>query len=208
MHRIASFFAVVFILYSGESFGQNASSPVRGGASLSMNNHSESEQVRSAEIGGLPRSHLQQPTLATNLSNTAPNQPTAMNSRTESRGLALKKPSRMAGEFEAESSGSQGRSSSLIGTLFSLGIVVGLFLACAALAQRYMIGKKEPPLPSEVIQVLGSISLPTQPKQQAVLLKLGQRVLLLSNQSGQTRTLAEITDPTEVSQLIEQCKRA
>lgn len=208
MQRIASLFAIVFILYTGELFGQNASPSIRGGTSFSMNTNSENGQVRSVDAGGLPPSHLQQPTLASNLSNSASNETTVINSRTEGRGLVLKKPSRMPGESVSESNGSQGRSSSLFGTLFSLGIVVGLFLTCAAVAQRYMLGKKEPPLPSEVIQVLGSISLPTQPKQQAVLLKLGQRVLLLSNQSGQTRTLAEITDPTEVAQLIEQCNRA
>lgn len=173
-----------------------------------MNGRSENGQVRDNETSAIPLSHTPQATFAANLSPSVPNQTSSLDSRAESRGLALKKPSRAAGELEGASSDSRGRSSSLFGTLFSLGIVVGLFLTCAAVAQRYMLGKKEPPLPSEVIQVLGSISLPTQPKQQAVLLKLGQRVLLLSNQSGQTRTLAEITDPTEVAQLIEQCNRA
>jgi hypothetical protein len=61
-------------------------------------------------------------------------------------------------------------------------------------------------LPSSVMEVLGSITLPTQPRQQAILMRLGQRVLLLSSHAGQTCTLAEFTDPDEVALLLAQCR--
>jgi hypothetical protein len=61
-------------------------------------------------------------------------------------------------------------------------------------------------LPSSIMEVLGSISLPTQPRQQAILMRMGPRVLLLSSHAGQTSTLAEFTDPDEVESLLAQCK--
>ncbi len=189
MQRMSLFFVLICALTAGELRAQSPTRSTPGGVFQ--------EQAIAAT----------RPTSVTNPNSGASpfsveNRVTGTEVPSDSRSLELKKPSRSALELQAESSGVRGRTSSLFGTLFSLGLVVGLFLAFATVAQRYVVGKKEPPLPSEVIQVLGSIALPTQPKQQAILLKLGQRVLLLSNQSGQTRTLAEITDPSEIAQLM------
>jgi len=120
--------------------------------------------------------------------------------------VELRKPSRPIGELQSAQGRSRGSSSGLVSTLFSLGLVLGLFLATAALAHRYMKPPTKQELPSSIMEVLGSISLPTQPRQQAILMRLGQRVLLLSSHAGQTCTLAEFTDPDEVASLLAQCK--
>lgn len=120
--------------------------------------------------------------------------------------VELRKPSRPIGELQSAQSGSRGTTGSLVGTLFSLGLVLGLFLATAALAHRYMRPSAKQELPSSIMEVLGSISLPTQPRQQAILMRMGPRVLLLSSHAGQTSTLAEFTDPDEVESLLAQCK--
>ena len=120
--------------------------------------------------------------------------------------VELRKPSRPIGELQSAQSGARGSSGGLVSTLFSLGLVLGLFLATAAIAHRYMKPPVKQELPSSVMEVLGSISLPTQPRQQAILMRLGQRVLLLSSHAGQTCTLAEFTDPDEVALLLAQCK--
>ena len=120
--------------------------------------------------------------------------------------VELRKPSRPIGELQSAQSGARGSSGGLVSTLFSLGLVLGLFLATAAIAHRYMKPPVKQELPSSVMEVLGSITLPTQPRQQAILMRLGQRVLLLSSHAGQTCTLAEFTDPDEVALLLAQCK--
>jgi len=120
--------------------------------------------------------------------------------------VELRKPSRPIGELQSAQGRSRGSSSGLVSTLFSLGLVLGLFLATATLAHRYMKPPTKQELPSSIMEVLGSISLPTQPRQQAILMRLGQRVLLLSSHAGQTCTLAEFTDPDEVASLLAQCK--
>ncbi len=123
-----------------------------------------------------------------------------------STSVELRKPSRPIGELQSAQSGARGSSGGLVSTLFSLGLVLGLFLATAAIAHRYMKPPVKQELPSSVMEVLGSITLPTQPRQQAILMRLGQRVLLLSSHAGQTCTLAEFTDPDEVALLLAQCK--
>ena len=120
--------------------------------------------------------------------------------------VELRKPSRPIGELQSAQSGARGSSGGLVSTLFSLGLVLGLFLATAAIAHRYMKPPVKQELPSSVMEVLGSITLPSQPRQQAILMRLGQRVLLLSSHAGQTCTLAEFTDPDEVALLLAQCK--
>lgn len=189
MQRMSLLFVLIWALAAGDLRGQPPTGSMRVGMPQEQTIAATLPNSVSNPSSGSRQSSVETPS-------------TRSETRSDMRSLELKRPSHSALELQSESGGSRGRTSSLFGTLFSLGLVVGLFLALAAVAQRYLAGKKEPPLPSEVIQVLGCIALPTQPKQQAILLKLGQRILLLSNQSGQTRTLAEITDPTEIAQMM------
>jgi len=84
----------------------------------------------------------------------------------------------------------------------SLAIVVGLFFVFAWILRRTMPATAAP-LPNEVVQVLGRTIVGH--RQQLQLLRLGNRLLLISVTAGGAETLAEITDPDEVTHLAGLC---
>ncbi|XZE21427.1 FliO/MopB family protein [Pirellulaceae bacterium SH449] len=86
---------------------------------------------------------------------------------------------------------------------FSLCIVVCLFLGVAWMAKRTMPAGSSK-LPNEVIEVLGRSTI--APRQQVYVLRFGRKLLLISQQPGQTQTLSEITDEEEVIRLAGICE--
>ncbi len=108
---------------------------------------------------------------------------------------------------------------SLIRTVLSLAIVVALIVLCAAIVRKVaatsggLAGALGPGgrAPSGLLEVLGRY--PIARGQTLVLLRLDQRVLLLSQNSGRLRagaggfaTLAEITDGAEVASILTQTR--
>ncbi len=92
---------------------------------------------------------------------------------------------------------------SLMQTGVALAIVLLLVFACAWLLRK--AGPKSlQPLPLEAVQLLGNA--PLYGKQHLRLIRMGQRVLLLAVSETSTQTLTEVTDPAEVSQLLELCQ--
>jgi flagellar biogenesis protein FliO len=92
-----------------------------------------------------------------------------------------------------------------IGTVAgSLGIVLGLFVVVSWCLQRTG-GKGNERLPKEALEVLGQASLAG--RQQAQLVRLGNKLLLVATTSGGVETLAEVTEPTEVESLVAMCRR-
>lgn len=89
--------------------------------------------------------------------------------------------------------------SSMINTLLALGGVVGLFLAVHVLLKRIQ-PKASQRLPNDLVEVLGTTSL--GPKQQLLLLRFGNKLLLVSRQPGETVCLSELSEPREVSELL------
>lgn len=94
------------------------------------------------------------------------------------------------------------RFGSLVTIGSSLAIVVGLFFVFAWIIRRTMPATAAP-LPNEVVQVLGRTIVGH--RQQLQLLRLGNRLLLISVTPGGAETLAEITDPDEVTHLAGLC---
>jgi flagellar biogenesis protein FliO len=86
---------------------------------------------------------------------------------------------------------------------FSLAVVLSLFLSVAWLFRR-----SQPnafiKLPKDVVQVMGRTSM--APRQQIYVVRFGNKMLLVSHQPGQTQTLGEITEPTEVERLAGLCE--
>lgn len=86
--------------------------------------------------------------------------------------------------------------------LLALGFVVGLFLVA-----NHVVRKAQPKrfqkLPSEVVEVLGRTSMGQ--RQQLVVMRFGSKLILVSQQAGETQTLAEIIEPTEVERLQALC---
>jgi len=59
-------------------------------------------------------------------------------------------------------------------------------------------------LPTPVAEVLGQIPFPCRPPLH--LLRLGSKLVLVATHGQQLQTLAEVTDPSEVAQLIDMCQ--
>jgi len=102
-----------------------------------------------------------------------------------------------AGEIERSDS-----SLPLTTVFSSLAIVLGLFGTLVWVLKRSG-GASMAGVSKETLQVLGRTAL--APRQNIVLVRCGQRVLVLAVGGAQTTTLAEITDPDEVNELLAGC---
>ena len=90
-------------------------------------------------------------------------------------------------------------------TLASLGVVLGLFFLVMWLLRRHLpSGSLQ--LPNDVLEVLGRGTIGA--KQPVHLVRLGDRLLLVANNGQSLETLAEITDPDEVTRLAGLCRQA
>jgi flagellar biogenesis protein FliO len=87
----------------------------------------------------------------------------------------------------------------MLSMLVSLLVVIGLFLIVA----RVLRGIQPTPqrnLPKEVVEVLGRSTL--APRQQMYVVRFGRKLLLVSQQMGQSTTLSEIDDTREVDHML------
>ena len=85
----------------------------------------------------------------------------------------------------------------------SLGIVLGLFLLVVWTVRR-TAPRGAGWLPPEAVEVLGRV--PLAGRQQAHLVRCGNKIVLLSVTPGGVETLTEITDPMEVDRLESICR--
>lgn len=93
--------------------------------------------------------------------------------------------------------------SALLSMLFSLGIVLSLFLMVAWLYKKSQPATQNR-LPKEVVQFLGRTTL--SPRQQVFVVRFGNKMLLVNQQQGQMQTLSEIDDPNEVDRIATLCE--
>jgi len=118
--------------------------------------------------------------------------------------LALPGSDRTAGE-QAGSRGTTGGVAGVFSLLASLGVVLGLFLGAAYLMRRGM-PKQGRMLPREAVESLGRIPFPG--RQQGQLLRVGNKLVLVSFSSAGASVITEITDPLEVDRLAGMCAQA
>jgi flagellar biogenesis protein FliO len=97
-----------------------------------------------------------------------------------------------------------GGGSGFASILGALVVVVGLFLAVAALLRRGM-PKQARLLPIEAVEILGRLPLPG--RQQGHLIRVGNKIALVSFSTGTAESLVEITDPVEVDRLAGLCRQ-
>jgi len=105
-------------------------------------------------------------------------------------------------------SGAQGRragAASALTILGGLGLVLGLFLL-TAWGIRRAAPRGSHPLPNDVFEVLGRA--PLAGRQQAYLLRLGNKLVLVSLTPAGAETLTEIIDPMEVDRVAGLCRQA
>jgi flagellar biogenesis protein FliO len=98
----------------------------------------------------------------------------------------------------SEPSGSPGSTSWFLKTLTSLGIVVGLALLVRWSYVR--LGGKTATASSPVVEVLSRTSV--APRSHVMLLRVGGRVLVVSESSAGMRTLASLEDAQEVADIL------
>jgi len=94
---------------------------------------------------------------------------------------------------------------SIYTTLTSLAVVLGLFLLSAGLVRRGA-RKSNGRLPEEVVSVLGRV--PLAARQFAELIRVGNKLVLVSRTPSGTESLAEITDPAEIDRIVGLCQQA
>ncbi len=87
----------------------------------------------------------------------------------------------------------------LLSTITALGIVLGLVLLLRWLFVRYFGGRLAV-RSTPVVEVLSRSSI--APRQHVLLLRVGSRILVVSESPGGMRTLADVDDPEEVASLI------
>jgi flagellar biogenesis protein FliO len=87
----------------------------------------------------------------------------------------------------------------------ALAIVVGVFLLCAWLLRRGARGAANN-LPAEVVSVLGRV--PLAARHFAQLLRVGNKLVLVSLTPSGAETLTEVVDPAEVDRLLGLCQQA
>lgn len=85
----------------------------------------------------------------------------------------------------------------------ALAVVLGLFLLFAGLVRRGT-KKSNSVLPEEVVSVLGRV--PIAARQFAELIRVGNKLVLVSVTPGGAEPLTEITDPIEIDRLVGLCR--
>lgn len=91
----------------------------------------------------------------------------------------------------------------LVTVASSLAIVTGLLVLAVWLARKTM-PRSALPLPPDVVQVLGRVSLGH--RQQATLIRVGAKLVLVAVSQHGAEALTEITDPDEVERLSGICE--
>jgi flagellar biogenesis protein FliO len=87
----------------------------------------------------------------------------------------------------------------------ALAIAIGAFLLCAWLLRRGSRGMGQT-LPAEVVYVLGGVSLAA--RQFVQLLRVGNKLVLISLTPSGAETITEVTDPVEVDRLVGLCQQS
>lgn len=118
--------------------------------------------------------------------------------------LALPGSNRNGGDQTAASAPKSGIAG-VFSLLASLGVVLGLFIGAAYLMRRGL-PKQGRVLPREAVESLGRIPFPG--RQQGQLLRVGNKLVLVSFSSGGASVITEITDPLEVDRLAGMCAQA
>lgn len=87
----------------------------------------------------------------------------------------------------------------LLNTLAALGVTIGLMLVLRALVLR-STGRSTSKVNASVVEVLSRTTL--APRNQVMLLRVGQRVLVVSESTNGVQLLADIHEPEEVAALL------
>lgn len=97
---------------------------------------------------------------------------------------------------------SRSAGSGMLGVVGSLVVVLGLFLIAAWIMRR-SLPQQNRTLPKEAVETLGRIPFPA--RQQGQLLRVGNKLVLVSFSAAGAHVITEVTDPLEVDRLAGLC---
>ena len=95
--------------------------------------------------------------------------------------------------------------SAALSTMLALGMVLAVFFGLALIVKRTWPTPTNNKLPTEVLQIVGRVEL--QPKQYWMLMRFGNKLLLVCQQPGETRLISEVNDEDEVLRLVALCEK-
>lgn len=95
--------------------------------------------------------------------------------------------------------------SGLLGSFFALGMVLVVFFGFVLIAKRAWPSLSSSRMPREVFEVLASSEL--QPRQTWMLMRFGNKLLLVCQQPGQTQLISEISDQAEIQRIVSLCEK-
>jgi len=95
--------------------------------------------------------------------------------------------------------------SGLLGSFFALGMVLVVFFGFVLIAKRVWPSMSPSRMPRGVFEVLASSEL--QPKQTWMLMRFGNKLLLVCQQPGQTQLISEISDQAEIQRIVSLCEK-
>ena len=123
---------------------------------------------------------------------------------TSDAALPLKAPRKTPGEsggpFRTPTAGG-----AVTTVITSLAVVLGLFILCMLIVKKANSRGGCAKLPGEVVQTLGRA--PLAGRQEMHLVRVGNKLLLLSVTASGAETLTEITDPEEIDRLAGICRQ-
>ncbi|MFK7735681.1 MAG: FliO/MopB family protein [Pirellulaceae bacterium] len=96
----------------------------------------------------------------------------------------------------------RGGTGGFLSMLFSLVVVVGLFLGCVWVYRKFMGNFASAGSTTDPLKILARKTV--GPRHQLAVIEFGPKLLLVSMQQGDARTLSEIDEPSEVSRWKEQ----
>lgn len=96
-------------------------------------------------------------------------------------------------------------SASVLGTMFALGVALTLFLGVAFMLKRLSPNAGRKQLPREALEVIATTEL--APKQQWMLIRFGNKLILVCQHPGQTQVISEVTDQKEIQNLLSLCEK-
>lgn len=161
------------------------------------------EMQRDSQVAAQPSLQREQPTEASPPAPTPQTRP--LPARGQSNPIPLAPPGNTDRSREDANAGKSGGAQSLVTIGSSLAIVLGLFFVVAWMMRRTTPGVVAL-LPSPVLEVLGRA--PLGARQQVHLIRLGNKLVLLSVTPAGVESLSEVTEPEEVDRLTGLCRQS
>lgn len=112
---------------------------------------------------------------------------------------------RASSSHSKDSNTSPSTTSGLLGSFFALTVVLMVFFGFVLMVKRVWPSTSPSKMPREVFEVIACSQV--QSKQTWMLMRFGNKLLLVCQQPGQTQVISEITDQAEIQRIVAICEK-